>query len=278
MLNMLHADFYRLTKGKSIYIALAIIFILIGVSVGLASPGTIGMTFYENSEETSNAPTGLTDEEIAQASLRQYRKMILQQKDYKLDLDMISHNINLYYVFLIVVVFSLTSDFSQKCIKNTLSSAISRRKYYLSKAGFVLLTGSLLFFLSNYATYFINLIVNKNISSSFSEITKVSFYQWPIILLLLSLLICLSFILKKKALFNAITIPLILLSQTFISILQSIFSIKKYVEKYELECALYNLAQSPSTKYILEITIFNLIGIVIFHFIGYASFRNTEIK
>lgn len=278
MINMLRADFYRMTKGKSIYIALAIIFLLIGVDVYLTSPGTIGMTFYLNSNQTSNTPVGISEEEMNQFSISEMRKAMLSQEDYKLDLDIMSHNINLYYVFLIIIVFSLTTDFSQKSIKNTLSSAISRKRYYLSKTGFILITGSFLFFLSNYAAYFLNLIFNKKISSSFLEVTKVSFLQLPVILLILSFLTCLAFLLKKKALFNAITIPFIIITQTVLSVLQNFFSIKKYISNYEIECALYNLAQSPSTKYISEILCISIFGILLLHFIGYASFRKLEIK
>ena len=78
---------------------------------------------------------------------------------YPLDKEQLGANANLYYFFIIVVVIVLVTDLSNSTAKNTLSSAISRKKYYMSKLITCIGLGTFLVLINNYGSYIINLIM-----------------------------------------------------------------------------------------------------------------------
>ena len=66
-------------------------------------------------------------------SISEYRKIIKDNGGFELDTDIMAENGNFYYIIIVLVIIVVTCDFSNKSVKNTLSSAISRKKYYISK-------------------------------------------------------------------------------------------------------------------------------------------------
>lgn len=280
MINIIKSDIYRIFRGKAIYIAIVIMMVMIVISCYELSPGYIGMTSI--SDQQTESTEKLTKEDmgiiIESRSLKKMRE-IMKKYPYELDKEIIGANANLYYIFIIIIVVVLSSDFSNSCIKNSISSAISRKKYYLSKLSlsFVLCTG--LIILNNYGAYFLNLIMNnKAFSSSLGEIAKCTLYQLPILYGIMSVLVGLCFIVKKTSVFNTISIPLLLVSQLALSGIIKLFSLKPNIVNYEFQVALGNLINNPTNEYLIRCTILGIIYILLFNLIGYYSFKKAEIK
>src|SRR5699024_2787237 len=145
------------------------------------SPGHIGIT--SSSEEQQL----VEDEEILNKvyetdSILEKRELMKEYGAYPLDKEQLGANANLYYFFIIVVVIVLVTDLSNSTAKNTLSSAISRKKYYMSKLITCIGLGTFLVLINNYGSYIINLIMNgQEFSAGLLEITKLTILQLPIL-------------------------------------------------------------------------------------------------
>ncbi len=200
--------------------------------------------------------------------------------EFDLDSDIIAENGNLYYVFIVVVSIILVCDFSHKTIKNTLSSSVSRKKYYISKMLLIYIISTILIFFNVYLNHFLNLIVNgTGFTSSIGLITKQTLTQLPLMYGIISLLTCMAFIFKKGAIFNSISIPLILVIQLLASAVVSLLKVNAdWFYNYEFQFALRNLINNPTDTYILKCSLLGLAYIVIFNILGYYSFKKTEIK
>lgn len=277
MLNMIKSDLYRIFKGKGIYIAILIVLIMCFTSAISMQAGCIGVsTSTSMNEEEVEFYTELSNAK----SIKDYRSIMKSQGDVELDKEVIAQNTNLYYTFIIIVVIVLCSDFSTKSVKNTLSSSISRKKYYLSKIILIFGLCTFIILFSNYFFYFLNYIMNgTKFVSSIGEVTKLTMIQFPLLYGIISLLICLAFIVKRTAVFNTIAIPLQMLVQVVVMTFTSLFRIKAdWFYSYELQYALSRLANSPSTSFIINCAILGCAYIIVFNLIAYLSFKNTEIK
>lgn len=277
MINIIKSDLYRILKGKAIYIVLAIITIISLVSVIGMSPGNIGISIESNvdssdiefMEKISNAKT-----------LGEFREIMKSDGAFTLDKDIIGQNINLYYFFIMITIIVLATDFSNKSIKNTISSAITRKEYYFSKLILILGLGTGIILFNNYGTYILNLIINgKEFSSPILEFTKFTIIQLPLLYGIISLLVCLAFVLKKKSLFNSISIPFIMVFPLIVMGIINLFKLNAdWFTNYELQLALTKLVNNPSNKYIFTCVLIGVIYIVIFNIIGYYSFKKAEIE
>ncbi len=285
MINMIRADLYRIFKSTGIYIAFAILLLMLAISIYTVSPGHLGTaTLTVNdadivSSSANNMTEDLSIDKLQGMSMQDLRKFMLKSEGYELDRDILSVNINLYYLFIFVGVLAVTADFSAGSVKNTLSSAISRKKYFISKALLIIILCLLLFFLNTYLAYFGNLIFNgKNLASSLWTVTKISFMQLPPILALASILSGFAFIVKKTSLFNTISIPLIMVFQIIFQLVLQIFNIKGDYMQYELQIMINMLANEPSAEYIMRSYFICAVIIVLSYLIGYLSFQKSEIK
>ncbi len=277
MFNIIKSDLYRLFKSKGFYIVIGIVIIMAIVSVVSMSPGHIGLSVGSNIDVSD---TEALSKISSAKSLGEFRDIMKSFGTFKLDRELIGQNVNLYYMFIVFVVIILTKDFSNKSIKNTLSSAISRKKYYISKLILILGISTLLILFNNYLSYFLNLAVNgKEFASSIGEITKMTVYQLPLLYGIISLLVSIAFITRKTSMFNTISIPFIMVFQLVVITITSMFRIKAdWFTNYELQYALVNLTNNPTNSYILKCSLLGIGYIVIFGLIGYYVFRKAEIK
>lgn len=279
MLNIIKSDLYRVFRGKAIYIAIIFILFLAAVSCFSMSPGHIGIT--SSSEEQQL----VEDEEILNKvyetdSILEKRELMKEYGAYPLDKEQLGANANLYYFFIIVVVIVLVTDLSNSTAKNTLSSAISRKKYYMSKLITCIGLGTFLVLINNYGSYLINLIMNgEEFSAGFLEITKLTILQLPILYGIMSMLVCIGFCFRKTGTFNSITIPLIMVIQLVIMGVATLFHFDaNNILNYEFQYIIGNLVSNPSNTYILKTLVLVVFYIIIFNVIGYRVFRKTEIK
>ena len=278
MINIIKSDLYRVFRGKAIYIAIAFILILASISCFSMSPGHIGIV--SSAIEQTEYDDELLEKVYETDSLMETREIMKEYGAFPLDKTQLGANANLYYFFIIVVVIVLVTDLSNSTAKNTLSSAISRKKYYLSKLITCLGLGTLLVLINNYGSYIINLIMNgKEFSAGLLEITKLTILQLPILYGIISMLVCIGFCFRKTGTFNSITIPLIMVIQLIIMGVSTLFHIDvNNILNYEFQYIIGNLVANPTNTYILKTLALAALYIVIFNYLGYSVFRRAEIK
>lgn len=280
MINMIKADLYRVFRGKGIYLAILLAIIMASSSIYVMQPGYIGLT----SSDTISGDSMVDDETglelSATNSISKTRKILKETSGYPLDSAIIGTNVNLYYMFIIIVVGVLVTDLSHSTAKNTLSSAISKKKYYLSKLFTCCLLCIGLVLLNNYGTYIFNRLINgAKFSSGIEKITKYTLVQLPIMCGIISLLVCMAFLLRKTAAFNAVSIPFVMAAQIVIMGVSALFSIKSnHIMEYEYQFMLSNLVTDTSFSYIMKSITLAIIYIVVFNILGYNVFRKSEIK
>ena len=283
MINMLRADFYRLVRSKGIYIAMLILLMMTGISIYFVQPAYVGLSDSAlSAEATAEIQSELDEmsyEEIQALSVSELREIMLRTQGYEFDRAMLSSNMNLYYIFIFFAAIILTVDFSGSSVKNTLTSAISRNKYYFSKLIFISICCTATFFLNTYIVYFANILFNnKNLASSLGTVTKISLLQLPTMLALASILTGIGFMVKKTAVFNTITIPLIIVFQVVLNLAVTILKIKEEYLYYELQVMIRKLTLNPSANYILRSYLVCAVVIIVFNLLGYLSFRKAEIN
>lgn len=284
MLNMIKADLYRINKNIAFYIAIAFTLLMIGVSVYMVQPGSVGQASVGDVSTTDymNDGNGLDDismEEASKLTMHDLREMSLNSEGYKFDKNFLAANMNLYYIFIFIAAIAITVDFSAGSVKNTLSSAISRKKYFISKTLFVIGTCILIFFMNTYLSYLSNLIFNEGkVSSDLWTVTKISLLQLPPMLALISILIGIAFIFRKTSIFNIITIPLVMVFQLALNLVIMLFDLNSKIINYEFQVMIGKLTSEPSCDYITKSYIYCAVLIIAFLSLGYISFRKSEIK
>ncbi len=251
MLNMIKSDLYRMTKSKSFYLYWISIAITYAISIVLKAPGGIQVG-------------------------------IQIDTSLPMDLQMVAMNFTYYFLFLFPVYGIIVSDFGEKTIKNTISSATGRRTYIISK--FVLTEvytmGS--FVISNIGFYAINALVNgKDYSSEFSTFLVAVLRQVPIMVGVVAVLVMIGFLIKKMAVFNAITI---LVPMLYTTVAVSIFEAgaekfaTEYLLKYELATALSRVVSSAKVEYFNNCLVGSMVLIALSVAISYTSFMKVEIN
>ncbi len=289
MINMIKADFYRVFRGAGIYIGLGLLLLLIAMSVYDVSPGYVGVSGGLTGDESDGEGTvpsggnpmieGMTYEEVSAMSVSEYRKLKLTAVEYELDRDILGSNINLYYVFIFLAAVVVTADFSAGCTKNTLSSTVCRRKYFVSKVITVFLLALLLFFLNTYLVYFFNLIFNgRNFTSSLWTVTKISLLQLPPMLALVCVLLGIAFSVKKTSLYNTIAIPLDVVLQLVLMAAVQLFGAPSKIFSYLFQNMFDMLAGEPAGRYLLESYGICAAVAVVFITVGYLAFQKAEIR
>lgn len=265
MINMMRADLYRIFRGIGIYIAAALIIIMSSVSIAVKEPGYIGNGNVSYNDEVVvpvMQETSSTHETLVQGIL--------------------AANINLYYPLIIIVFVILMTDFSNKTMKNTLSSAVSKRKYFAYKMIMSLGFSALFIVFGNLFTYILNLIVHgKKYSEPLMDILKITMLQMPMLLGVVSLLVFIGFLFKKAAVYNAVSISFIMLFQIvfgFMCVFTESESLKNFLENYELQSALNKLAYFPEGRYCLTCLCIGIVEILVFSVSGYYIFKKSEIK
>ena len=278
MLNIIKSDLFRILRGKAIYIIFIVIILMNILSIVSMTTPNIGISI-GNSGIVDINDTELLQRLSEAKSIGEYRDIMKSQGNYELDKAIIGQNSNLYYFFIAVVVVVLCADFSNKSIKNTLSSAISKRKYYFSKLILIMGIGTVIVLFNNYFSYFLNIAVNgENFASSLTDFTKLTFMQLPLLYGAISLLLCFAFVFRKTSAFNTISIPFIMVVQLIGMAIIILFKLKGDFFNYEIQMALSNLASNPSSDYILKCILLGVAYIIVFNVIGYYAFKKSEIK
>jgi ABC-type transport system involved in multi-copper enzyme maturation permease subunit len=281
MINIIKSDLYRIFRSKSIYVAFAAMLLLLGISIYMVQPGSIGGVSIGDTETYSTNHSIVDEmnyEEFVNLSTSELRKIMLKTEGYELDRNILAQNMNMYYIFIFVAALAIAVDFSTGSIKNTLSSAVSRSKYYISKCLFVVAACIIMFLLNNYIAYFADVIFNgSNLASDLETITKITLLQLPIVIAVASILVGIAFMAKKTSVFNTITIPLVIVFQLVLGVIVQL-GVDESIADYELQLMFNRFANNPSDSYIMNSYILCAVLIVVFNLAGYLSFRKAEIK
>ena len=253
MINMMRAELYRLTKSKSFYVFWIGSVLTFLISVIYQSPG--GISF--------GAPLDYSD-------------------DIKLDIVQTAMNFTFYFFLIIPVFCIISSEFSEHTIKNTITSAVSKKKYFTAKYVFTLVYSLLSFLTVNILFYIVNRIVNgENYSSPIGEYAKALFGQFPLFIAIVSVFIFLAFLFRKGAAFNAVTIITPIVYTTVSLVLFGIGGTKKTAEKllsYEISTMISRLAIGCTDSYRAKCYIGCAAVTVLSFVLGYVLFTKRELE
>lgn len=271
MINMMKADLYRIFRGIGIYIAIVMIIAMSAISIVMKEPGYIGNAAVTYEEDTVVAAGGFLSDEVPDQSAE---KMLVR--------NIMAANINLYYPLILVVFVILMSDFSNKTIKNTLTSAVSKRKYFVYKMLMSLGCSAAFIVFSNLFAYIFNYIKNGDeYTEPLSNIVKATVLQMPMLLGIVGFIVFMGFLTRKTAVYNAVTIPFVILFQLIIGAIYRLSEskiIEKFLMHFELQTALNRLAYLPDSKYCLQCLCFGLAEVILFSAISWLIFKKTEIR
>lgn len=252
-MNMIRSDTYRIFKsiGLQLYTFLIIITYLISILFREAG----GIVFSTNAS------------------------VITTTGAYKLDIQMVGMNASFYFFFIIPISVIILSDFSTGAVKNSIASTVSRTKYYVMKfaysLGFVLisfLSANILFWVTN------RCINGSEYASALGDFIKPVINQLPICAAVAAVFILLAFILRKAALYNAITIALPIAQMLLVSLLlgADLDKAVEFLDKVNYNNVFLYLVD-PSTDYLIK-TIISCVSVIIVCFItGLQVFRKSEI-
>jgi ABC-type transport system involved in multi-copper enzyme maturation permease subunit len=252
MMNLWKSELYRLTKSKGFYLFWGLSVFVFMTTVLYHNSGGISM----------GAPLDFNE-------------------TIKLDIRQAAMNTT-YYFFLIFPVFSIISgEFSEHTIKNTVSSAVSKSKYFVSKFLFTLIYSLSAFTVVNYLFYFINRLINgSKYSSSFTAFSRAILGQLPLFAAVISLFIFLAFLLKKGAAFNSVVIITPLAYSSIAMILYEIESTRKLAEKmltYELSMMIRDLTIGCSDSYRMKCYVIFAAIVVLSFVFGSMIWKKREL-
>lgn len=259
MINMMKADLYRMSKSKGIlFFWLFTIFIY---SISIISKSYGGITL-----------EGMYD----------------LPENIKIDIGQLTMNSTFYFLLIMPVFGVITSEFGEHTLKNTISSSVSKRLYFMSKFLFSLLYSTVSFALANYIYYAVNRLVNgSEYSSVLKDFTKAFLTQLPIFIAVISIFSMLAFLLRKGAIYNAVTISAPIVCTMISQLMMSIDTEKEFLKKirdfgiksvsYGVETMSARIIFDTSDDYRSNCYIICITVIVFSFLLGYFSFSKREL-
>ena len=259
MINMMKADLYRLSKSKGmLFFWLFTIFVYL---ISIISKSYGGITLDAMFDLPENAKT---------------------------DIGQLTMNSTFYFLLIIPVFCVITSEFSEHTLKNTISSSVSKRLYFVSKFLFSLVYSAVSFTLANFVYYAVNRLVNGiEYSSGIEDFSKAFFTQFPIFIAIISVFTMFAFLLRRGAIYNAVTISAPIVGTMIAQVLMSINSekpfpkeIRNFGEKllsYGVETMSARIIFDTSDDYRTNCYIICAAVTVLSFAIGYFSFSKREL-
>ena len=252
MINMSKAELYRIVKSRGF-----ILFWLLSIGTLM-----ISVIYHQTGGISLGAPLDY-DESI------------------KMDIRQTAMNFSFYFYLMIPVFTIISGEFGEHTVKNSITSAFSKRGFYVAKFFFTFVYTMLCFIAANYLFYFINRAVNgEKYSSPIGEYSKALFAQVPLFMAVVAAFIFLAFLLRKGAAFNAVTIITPILYTSVLLVLYGIESTKKIATKllnYELSTMIGKLTIDGTDSYKARCYAASAAVIVLSFALGYFSWTKREI-
>lgn len=265
MLNIIHADVYRLLRGKAIYITLIVLaaFVALNVASGMT---TIGLN------------RSLTEE------LYQSTNETIMTEGLKTAETIVSNSDSLIFFLMPLFIGVCATMFTHGTVKNKLSAGVSRVTLYFSK---LLLSAvlCLLLILAYVLFGMITAVVLRGFGGlppweATSDMVKSLAAQLVILLAFSSVGVFLSFSTRRAAAVNGAYIAFILVPSIIVNILSSFSNTITEYLKYDLYGCLMSFIYIDrlSSPDILRGILVGAVYILASTLAGIAIFRKCEIK
>lgn len=288
MKRLIKADLYRIIHGKAIYVVFIImLFSSILAAFGMSPPIVFSIAsepssvteLEEKKEYDEYFKYLMTMPDDPDINITTIREHMLSFKYFKADKEILSGNLNLYYIIICLAVIIITSDFTSGSYKNAITITSNRKKYYNAK----FITTALMTLFIHTVNTFIVCIVNHFINhgksdSKLSEIAIIYLLHCFPLIGLSSLLVFLAFFFQKTAVFNSVAIPLCIGYQLIIAIPNLLNIRTKLLTRFEMQSIISALAYIRTPDYIIPSLIYCACMIVICYFAGLLYFTRAEIK
>lgn len=253
MINIIRAELYRLSKSKGFYVCLILVLFTYIITLITKAPGGISLSAMVSFD---------------------------QSKDVKLDVNQVSFNYTYYFAFIGLVFSAISVEFSEKTVKNTLSSVTDRSGYFIAKHVGTTIFGVIIYVVLHLLYYVVNRLVNgTEYSSDFGTYALAFTKQLPVMIAVLSLFSFLAFWLRKGSLFNTFAIGGPIIYTTVALTFYSINATQKIAEKmldYELGYMLGTLVHGCEKDFMIKCYAVCSAITVISFFLGWYSFRKRE--
>lgn len=285
MINMLRADLYRLVRSKGLLIPFIIIMYVLTASLISVMPAYIGTTLTLSHESTESIRPDVVEEiyneksyaEIGDITLSDVRSLIIAS-GFKYDIAALGINVNLVYLILVIISITIINDYSHGCIKNTLSSNISRRKYYISKALFINIISLVLIVLYSAMIFLGNRIVNgAGVSAGAYDVLTSLLKQIPGYMAVVSLLIFEAYIIRRPVAYVITAI----LTPSIMSLLYQLGNSVKmfdFLAKYEPTTIMLKVLKEPSGAYLIKSSLVCAVIMMLCYTLSYKFFSKLDIK
>ena len=256
MINLLKADLYRIVRGLGVYIAVLLAVLTVLPYISLGSAGN---------------DNGLLLLEVRDPSAPQAEAAAAAEPDAS----------TLTRDILVFVV--LVADYANHTMKNTLSSAVSKRRYYLHKLLLSWLLTAALLFLNSLVVHVLNRLMNgPDYTEPIGRLLQATALQLPVMLSMTSLLVLIAVAVRKASLYNAIAIGFPLLFQLLVLLLArhaDVFPrlIHVFLDEYTWESMLPRLATLPARDDCLRCFGVALSEIALTALPGYWIFKKAEL-
>lgn len=286
MINIIRSDLFRLGKAK-IWIICLIIFPIIMITPGLYSMDFLstvsGDPNLELAGEHITAYCDANNIEPYELSTEKQRELVLELDWFKPDLVTIGGNY--FYVFIIVLMLEMlivTRDFSCHSIKNTLSTPVTRKTYFVSKTLTVAGLSTCSLIALNLYTWIVNLILNgSGHALSLGMLLWDTIKQIPALLMFISMFNLLAFIIRKSLPFILTAAGIFFFLSTILINIMLVIGLVPYFLLYTPSNLFGDVLYISDPEY--HETVYHMIiacGTVIplANIGGYLLFRKQEIK
>lgn len=285
MINMIKADIYRVFHNYTIYAAILASLVIIAYCVMEGTGFYPGLNIMDYGGDV-NAPLVREDydwESSHELSDIDLFRESLSEEHPSLPRAIAAYNMNLYAMVLIVLAF-LVSDLSNGTVKNTLSSAINRKKYFLAKFLMINATTFVLVVVMNIYTYYLGDWIGRYAfmlpAETLTNVLKVTAYQMPMLLGTVSMMTFWGVVTKRSHIFIISTAAILVFVPYMLYFTWAGYDwefLRIFLWKYQQHIALLWLASFPPADYVATCAVIGACEIAASGILGYLVFKKTDV-
>jgi len=274
MLNIIRADFYRIIRGKALYITFGVLIAFIVIQA-IAGTGTVGVN--------TDPVLDVSEAEMVANALDEAAE-ITRADGITAPFVMAGATGNLVYFLLPLIICLAGVDFSSGTVKNVLSRGVSRTKYYFAKLIPILFFAVIIQVL-NLVLPIIVATVRHGFGGDFTtdwliSVLKVYGIQTLLMLAIACAGVFIVFLTQKTASINALFLAFLLVPTMIFYILGMISTKLQNLVNYDLVTNLNLMAgfsELPSGD-IIRAFLLGAFYIIVGTVAGLAIFRKSDLK
>lgn len=277
MTGILRSDIYRFRKAKMLMLLIIVLMIIRAMSIYIMEP----LTYISGADsDISYARVcGLLKQNPDIYSLDEQREYLQTLDWYKTDLSMYADSIEIWYFMIYIVGFAVTSDISNRTLKNTISAGASRKTYFMAKVCFTLIASVIFLFADSVFTYLANLIYTApGNSAGFIMMLAAAIRSIPVIFFFTGLLFLIAFAFKKSSWFYVVSIPFMILYPIILDALSTLIrGLPRFFYSYGPAYMRSAVVLSSDPGYICTAYYLCIVYTVITLLISYRLFARQEV-